>query len=272
MSGGRGFGVSAGLAVATAARAESEAARRGRLAKWPARGPKGRRVGMLMPVSSAQSEAMKRIVTLVHVVLKEHTFRKRGNGFNHEVEPGCVHVVRFQMGAFNPPGTVEIPGLRPNLYGRFTVNLGVYLDAVREQTRFPATRPGFINDYNCHLRQRLGFLMDPPADRWWPLDSPDEVGPLVRDLIVNVGLAWLHGLSCQDQILSVLETAPPGSRRISGGPDRLLATQLRLARGEKARAQDNFTDWVHSGSLTSSHQNYLAQMAAEYGLSMDAAS
>ena len=167
---------------------------------------------------------------------------------------------------------MEIPGLRPNLYGRFTVNLGVYLDAVREQTRFPATRPGFINEYNCHLRQRLGLLMDPPEDRWWPLDSPDEVGLLVRDLIADVGLAWLRTLSSQDQILATLEAAPPGSRRISGGPDRLLATRLRLARGEKARAQDNFTDWVHSGGITSSHQTYLAQMAADHGLSMDAAS
>jgi hypothetical protein len=37
-----GFGVSADLAVATAARAGSEAARRGRPAKWLARGPEGR--------------------------------------------------------------------------------------------------------------------------------------------------------------------------------------------------------------------------------------
>ena len=34
------------------------------------------------------------------------------------------------MGSFDPPGTTHIPGLRENLYGRFTVNLGVYVPEV----------------------------------------------------------------------------------------------------------------------------------------------
>ena len=36
----------------------------------------------------------------------------------------------FQMGAFDPPGTTYIPGLRENLYGLFTINLGVYVPDV----------------------------------------------------------------------------------------------------------------------------------------------
>jgi hypothetical protein len=57
------------------------------------------------------------------------------------------------MGAFDPPGTVEIPGLRPNLYGKFTINLGVYVPSMR---RTQVAKDDWINDYNCNLRYRLG--------------------------------------------------------------------------------------------------------------------
>jgi hypothetical protein len=56
-----------------------------------------------------------------------------------------------------------------------------------------------------------------PSDGWWPLDDPDDVGPLVRDLITDIGLPWLSALSSQDRILTALEAAPPGSRSVSFG-------------------------------------------------------
>jgi len=220
---------------------------------------------------TAQSEAMKKIVAPVHVALKERGFRRRGNGFNREVEPGTVQIIRFQMGRFDPPGTVEIPGLRYNLYGLFTVNVAIYLDAIRAQQGFPATRPAFVDEGGSHLRQRLGELMDPPGDCWWSLDNPDEVGPLVHDLVLDIGLTWLESLSSQDQILTALEAAPPGSRSVSGLADRLLAMRLRIVRGETAQAQDNLTAWIHSCDLPADHLAYLARIAAEHGLSMDAA-
>ena len=143
---------------------------------------------------TAQSEAMKKIVAPVHVALKERGFRKRGNGFNREVEPGTVQIIRFQMGRFDPPGTVEIPRLRYNLYGLFTVNVAIYLDTIRAQQGFPATRPAFVDEGGSHLRQRLGELMDPPGDCWWSLDRPGRSRPARADLVLDIGLTWLESL------------------------------------------------------------------------------
>jgi hypothetical protein len=79
---------------------------------------------------------MKSAVARVHPQLKGNGFRKRGNAFNRRPEPGLVQVVSFQMGAFDPPGpgseanlaarrALGVPG---DLYGRFTINLGVYVE------------------------------------------------------------------------------------------------------------------------------------------------
>jgi hypothetical protein len=85
------------------------------------------------PVTTAAAQAMKDLIAAVQPTLKEWHYRKRGNTFNRSIEPdGIIHVVSFQMGAFNPPGTAEIPGLRPDLYGRFTINLGVWLPGIAE--------------------------------------------------------------------------------------------------------------------------------------------
>jgi hypothetical protein len=42
-----------------------------------------------------------------------------------------------------------------------------------------------VNEYNCQLRRRLGFLPDPPQDHWWPLGDPDRASSLMFDLITG---------------------------------------------------------------------------------------
>jgi len=62
--------------------------------------------------------------------LKPVGFKKKGRTYNRHVGDGLVQVVNLQMGQF-PIGDYVIPGLRESHYGRFTVNLGVALQAVR---------------------------------------------------------------------------------------------------------------------------------------------
>jgi hypothetical protein len=87
---------------------------------------------MLGLVTSAAAQAMNGLVAAIHPGLKDLRYRKRRNTFNRVMHPdGLIHVINFQMGPFDPPGTAEIPGLRPSLYGRFTINLGVWLPRLR---------------------------------------------------------------------------------------------------------------------------------------------
>src|SRR5436305_15271345 len=96
--------------------------------------------------------------------LRASGFRKQRNVFNRESESGLVQVIGFQMGQHMPPGTPEVPGLRPNLYGAFTINLGLYFSEVAEPLGRP--KPKFVRDLHCHVRQRLGLLLSDPADTW----------------------------------------------------------------------------------------------------------
>lgn len=50
--------------------------------------------------------------------LLQARFRGHGRTYNRTTADGLTHVVGFQMGRFDPPGTTYIPGLRENLYGR----------------------------------------------------------------------------------------------------------------------------------------------------------
>jgi hypothetical protein len=42
--------------------------------------------------------------------LKERGFRAHGRAFNRLTSDGLTEVVRVQMGSFDPPGTIPIPG------------------------------------------------------------------------------------------------------------------------------------------------------------------
>lgn len=224
---------------------------------------------------------MRDVVARVRPVLEEAGFRKRRHTFNRTVEPGLVQTITYRMGPYDPPGLVEIPGLRENLYGLFSVHLGIFieeawrLDLGRFGPDGPPVVKDWVNDHDCQLRR----LVDNPAgeaiNHMWPLDDPG-VGPAMVDLLVGDVLAWFDRFGSRTAILAELEAAPTSSYEISGeGPDRLLATRMLLGPGEQQRAQELFDDWV-ADCLTrlasephlSGHLDYLTTFAAHVGLRM----
>jgi hypothetical protein len=209
---------------------------------------------------------MAEIVKVVQPSLKSAGYRKSGNRFNRTTEPGIVQVISFQMGAFDPPGTVEIPGLRPNLYGRFTVNLGVFLEAVMPYDKTPPPK-SFVNDYNCHIRRRIGELLDNPTDYWWPLDTA-TAAPAIQELIDTRVAAWMEHFSTWQRILTDLEAVAPDSRAVRGEPDKLLATWMLLVEGNQAKAQQTFSAYVATVDPAAPHYRYLSTFAAEHSLSL----
>lgn len=52
------------------------------------------------------------------------------------------------MGRSDPPGTTHIPGLRENLHGLFTRNLGVYVPEVAKYGGRVGPRP-WVQEYDC---------------------------------------------------------------------------------------------------------------------------
>ena len=222
-------------------------------------------------------QAMKNLVAAVQPTFKEQGFKKRGHTFNRTTEPdGIVHVINFQMGAYNPPGSGEIPipGLRPNLHGRFTVNLGAWLPGVAEigfGTQ-PESARSFINEYNCQLRVRIGQLLPEPADTWWPLDTlSEQLAEIVTTALTGYGFPWLARFAHWDAIVAQLETVPPVPTWFMSVP-RLTAMTMRLARGQCAEAEQDFAEHLDAYRRNprnpQSHLNVLARIAEANSFSL----
>src|SRR5881296_2919360 len=94
----------------------------------------------------------------------EHGFRRHGRTFSRLTVDGLTHVVNLQMGTFDPPGTTYIPGLRENLYGSLTLNLGVFVPEVARVDQ--ETPPKSVREYHCCIRTRLGELGPEGRDLW----------------------------------------------------------------------------------------------------------
>lgn len=99
-------------------------------------------------------------------VLKPLGFRRKGRFFNRETEPGLVQVIGLQAGQYEigPPLPPPVEHWRPNLYGQFTINLGVFIEEAYRRDN-PNGRLGTIGDYHCQIRSRLSDLGD-ACDRW----------------------------------------------------------------------------------------------------------
>ena len=132
--------------------------------------------------------------------LKENGFRKRGRTYNRTSSDDLISVINFQMGAFDPPGTSPIPGLRKNLYGSFTINLGIFIPEVfTYQTGSEAE--GFIQHSHCCIRARLGILGSERQDIWWQAQSSSKLVEELRNRLVRDALPFLQRFDSREAIL-----------------------------------------------------------------------
>jgi len=127
--------------------------------------------------------------------LKQLRFKKSGRTYNRETDPGIVQVINFQMGAYEPhvAGVSPVPAwLKPDLYGQFAVNLGIFVAEVAS-AKSQKARVKFIQEPGCALRVRLGRLIGPTGKEiWWRLNQPiDAIVQDVREGFICNG----HGVS-----------------------------------------------------------------------------
>lgn len=176
--------------------------------------------------------------------LKPQGFRIRGRVFNRSTEPGVVQVISLQMG-----GTKAVSRMTPEEFGQgtrgtFTVNLGLYVDEVRDALA-QQPRPRWITAAHCALCTRIGQLADPPRDIWWKLEGTDPgelAGDVVRLLDAH-GLALLEACATREGILAELasqraENGLNGQLRVTYAILLAAAGRLRDAR-EQLRAEIN---------------------------------
>ena len=190
---------------------------------------------------TAPKDEMAAIVAVAAPILKEAGFRKRRHTFNRSSgDDRMVHVLNFQMGAYDPSGTAEIPGLRPNLYGRFTINLAVFVPAMH---RMNLSSREWFSDYHCQLRKRIGELLPERADVWWRLDHRGAEADAVA-AVRDTGLPWLDQFGSYDSLLQVWERGGGTAVGLNFPAAALDIADVHLSRGERDKAETLLADYV----------------------------
>jgi hypothetical protein len=124
-----------------------------------------------------------------------------------------------------------VPGLRTRLYGKFRLDLEVYVPEIK---RSGVPRSTWINEYNCHLRRTIGQLMngDSGSDLWWSLHD-DRAPEIARIALEDYGLPWLEEFPSRESILKRFEAEGPLALGMSpaGGLD---VAEMLIAMGRPA--------------------------------------
>jgi len=161
------------------------------------------RATMRHMASSPYVQALDQVQKALAAFLKPLGFKKKGRTFNRNVQDGLIQVVNLQMGQF-PIGEYVIPAIRESHYGRFTVNLGIALPAVRaiESGR---ELSAFVQEYECEIRERLTHLAF-GEDAWFDLDHQIEKtsADIVRHMDA-LGIPFLEEFESYESVLAVLD-------------------------------------------------------------------
>jgi hypothetical protein len=205
--------------------------------------------------------------------LKPLGFTEKGRTFRRETEFGILQIIALQAGQFElgRPLPPQARHLRPNLYGKFTVNLGVFVADIHDATNQPISSGRVINDAHCAIRTRLGPLSE-GSDIWWSILEADEreIEDIIA-LIVHVGLPFLDRFRTRDLIVSDWIAFNEGAERLSNVA-RLDVAKILLAQGDAVGAkrlfEDHLRQWEAKGSEAhrQGHTTYVRELAAKLGL------
>jgi hypothetical protein len=192
-------------------------------------------------------------------------FRRHGRTYNQLTGDGLTAVIHFQSGAFDPPGTLEIPGLRENLYGRFTINLGIYVPEVAAVETMNAARAArIIHEYQCCLRTRLGHIGPEHRDLWWPARPLPELAEEIRARLESNALPFLRRFESRDAILSELRHSVESPYTPK---PRIVCAIILAKRGRQAEARELLQAQADEAeSRNPGHAAYVRQLAERLGL------
>ena len=209
-------------------------------------------------LASAMDGLQRRLTPL----LRQFGFNKHGRTHNRLTSDGLTHVVSFQMGSYGPPGTTYIPGLRENLYGRFTVNFGIYVPEVARHHGGGEPKK-IIHDYNCCIRSRLRREAE-SNDCWWTISSSEALTDEIQRLLEAEAFPLFRRFECRDHILAEFGGHAENNDLIS--VPRIVCAIIMFERGERDAAQRLLTLQARDHSRNPGHPAYVVELARRLGI------
>jgi len=197
----------------------------------------------------------------IFTTLKPLGFKKKGRTFNREIEKGIFQVINFQSGQYPIGPNYEVPGLRENLYGKFTVNLGVCISSLYK-LRYPIENKIFYKEYECQIRVRLGPLLK-GRDYWWTVE--DNITDIIEEIntgILTVGNKWFEGVDSKEKIIENFGIPPYISTPIAK-----LDVALIVWLEDKDRGTELFNAYLNAiPKGKNGHREYVEELARQLGI------
>ncbi|WP_369993634.1 DUF4304 domain-containing protein [Winogradskyella sp.] len=198
-------------------------------------------------MKSKNTEVLNKIQNLITDELKEKGLSKSGRTYNSTIEKGLVHVVNFQNG-------------KRSMQGKFTVNLGVYIEELDEVKSNNSTK----KEYDCAIRVRLKELIS-NKDVWYNLneDFHKTSHRITKDL-KQEGMEWFELFNSREKIIQNLQKKSIGNfkNRNRAILDAALI-QLNFDTNEGTKI---FKDYFNSIKNNTPHKDYVARLANVNGI------
>jgi len=196
--------------------------------------------------------------------LKDAGFRKRGRTYNRTSTDGLISVINFQMGAFDPPGTTYIPGLRENLYGSFTINLGIYIPEVFE-VQVGSEVKNFVQNDQCCIRVRLGAIGQERQDIWWLANVSDKLINDLRNRLAMNALPFLQRFESRETIIRDWPDYYHKYKISSSSPPNIVLAIILVSQGRTEDAKLLLEKQIRQSQHTG-HIEYVRSLAIRLGL------
>jgi hypothetical protein len=197
--------------------------------------------------------------------LQELGFKSKGRTYNRLNTEGFTEVIGLQLGASDPPGTIYLPGLNQNMYGLFTVNLGVFIPEVHKFLN-DWNLGSFIKEYNCCARIRLGAISRQTEDVWWRLARDENLFALILETIEVSALPFFERISTREKFLSQYQHQVGNTKEVA--VPKIVCSMIYLEKGDKATAAKLLYQQARDTAIIP-HREYVFELAKKLGLKLN---
>ena len=213
---------------------------------------------------------MNDLQKIVHADLKSKGFKKKGRTHNRQVCEGMVEVINFQMDQYPIGENYEIPGIRKSYWGKFVVNLGVYVEELYTAFYNEGGKP-FVQDYHCEIRTRLAYrTTSPELEQWYPLDSNySEVAEEIILGLSRAGQSWFDRFNDREKIISEFRD----NKEIQFSPREKLNAAILLLNNDRQAGERIFNDYLNalddSIPRIKGHKDFILKVAKRLNITLE---
>ena len=215
-----------------------------------------------MTEKSNYTKTLDKLQNIVHKELKAFGFTKKGRTHNKVVDEGIVHVINFQSGEYPVGDNYIIPGIRESYYGKFTVNLGVFVNDIYEVTQGQPTE-NFIPEYICQIRTRLPELTNNNDDWWTVGDNYIQVANEITNELTTDAFKWFSNFTDREKIIKSLQNKRIKNLYVRTGKLNAALIQIKI---DRDKGEELLREHYKLSSKHKPHQEYVVELAKKVGV------